>query len=485
MGHTILIAEDDPVQRRLVEAAMSKVGYQTVTVANGADALSAIDTGKHFHAMILDLMMPEVDGLEVLKRLQSMEVRPQVIVQTAQGSMETAIRAMRAGAFDFVVKPANPERLQRAVHDALKVAEKIADSRRGSTRSAASKTTDRPMAMIGESEDFARVRKLIAKAAESDIPVLIEGESGTGKELVAQAIQRGGSKRNKPYVIVNCGAIPDNLVESILFGHEKGAFTGATQRHLGKFKEADGGTLFLDEIGELPLAVQAKLLRAIQEKQIEPVGAAQTETVNVRIISATNRDLIAAVRNGTFREDLFYRLSVFPIIMPPLRNRLDDIAPLTRFFLDKFSQSEGKQLSIDDASLALLRRYDWPGNIRQLENTLFRAAVLTDTGMLTPADFLQIANQVNVAGSHNAAEMDALRQERQNARLETRQETPSDPNAVLKTQDGHLRALNDIEAYVIRMAIEHYAGQMSEVARRLGIGRSTLYRKIKDYKLEA
>ncbi|MCL4140150.1 UNVERIFIED_CONTAM: hypothetical protein GTU68_027073 [Idotea baltica] len=270
--------------------------------------------------------------------------------------------------------------------------------------------------------------------------------------MIASAIQGSSDRKSKPLVTVNCGAIPDNLVESILFGHEKGAFTGAVDKHAGKFQEAHGGTLFLDEVGELPQDVQVKLLRAIQENEIDPIGARRPVKVDFRLISATNRRLVDQVKEGAFREDLYYRLNVFPIWIPPLRDRREDIPALARHFLARFTAEEGKpQVSaISSDTLAMLQEYHWPGNIRQLENSVFRAVVLCDGPQLTINDFPQVA-----AATHSAAPV-----------------------------DGHIRKLADIEEELIRAAINHYSGRMTEVARRLGIGRSTLYRKLKEYGLE-
>jgi DNA-binding NtrC family response regulator len=340
------------------------------------------------------------------------------------------------------------------------------------------------------------VLRTAEKAATSANPVLIEGQSGVGKELIARAIHGSGERRAKPFVAVNCGAIPDNLVESILFGHEKGAFTGATERHTGKFVEAHGGTLFLDEVGELPLAAQVKLLRAIQEGEVEPVGARKPVKVDVRLISATNRDLIADVKAGRFREDLFYRLHVFPIAVPTLAERPEDIPELTRHFLVRFAAEEGKRMSrVSGEAMALLARHRWPGNVRQLENAVFRAVVLAESDEVGVAEFPQIAAQVcGQLGGHPQVPLTAspdLATEADAAPIAPLMLEPvapghpatalaAAPAAALALLDGQgeVRPLDEIEAEVIRFAITHYRGQMSEVARRLQIGRSTLYRKL-------
>jgi DNA-binding NtrC family response regulator len=319
--------------------------------------------------------------------------------------------------------------------------------------------------------------------------VLIEGESGVGKELIARAIHGSGTRSAKPFIAVNCGAMPENLVESILFGHEKGAFTGATEKHTGKFIEADGGTLFLDEVGELPLAAQVKLLRALQEGEVEPVGGRKSVNVDVRIVSATNRDLIADVKAGRFREDLFYRLHVYPIGVPPLRQRPEDVPELARHFLTRIAAEEGKRVRlITGEALALLSAYRWPGNVRQLENTIFRAVVLADSEEIGVNEFPQVAAQIGDAIADQpyieaSPAMIASWPEAGDIQGLPAFAAPA-PMLHLTDIKGDVRALEEIESEVIRFAIEHYRGQMSEVARRLKIGRSTLYRKLEGLGLD-
>src|SRR6202042_3196759 len=350
--------------------------------------------------------------------------------------------------------------------------------------------------IITKSPNMHAVLHMAEKAAASNIPVLIGGESGVGKELVARAIHGSGERRSKPFVAVNCGAMPENLVESILFGHEKGSFTGATERHIDKFVEASGGTLFLDEVGELPPAAQIKLLRAIQEGEVEPVGGRKPIKVDVRIVSATNRDLIADVKAGRFREDLFYRLHVFPITVPPLRERPADIPPLARHFLARFAAEEGKRIRlITPEALRVLMTFRWPGNIRQLENAVFRAVVLAESDEVGLGEFPQLAAQVAAAAPEETPAPDAAPVDVYEPvlipngfedeppfgpALGATLGPPIAPSDTLPLLDatGEVRPLDEIEAELIRYAITHYRGQMSEVARRLQIGRSTLYRKL-------
>ncbi len=485
MTPTILIADDDPVQRRLLEAMVRRFGYDAETVEGGEEALARLTRPGQapIALLILDLVMPDLDGMGVLTRMRDRKMATPVIAQTAHGSIEAVISAMRAGAHDFVVKPVGAERLQISIKNAL-AADALAGEVRRISRSAKGHLTFKDL--VSGSPDMGRVIRLGERAAHSTIPVLIEGESGVGKELIARAIQGGSDRRGKPFVTVNCGALPANLVESILFGHEKGAFTGATEKHAGKFVEANGGTLFLDEIGELPLDVQVKLLRALQEGEIDPIGARRPVRVDIRLISATNQNLIELVKRGLFREDLFYRLNVFPISIPPLRARREDIADLARRFAARFAAEEGRNIrGLSADALALLTGYHWPGNVRQLENAVFRAVVLADGDELTVAEFPQIAAHVDgydvrVPPVPAMAFAPEPPREREILRTETR-----DPHVLpLLSAKGEMRKLDDLEKETIRFALTHYRGQMSEIARRLGIGRSTLYRKMKEYGLE-
>jgi DNA-binding NtrC family response regulator len=309
-----------------------------------------------------------------------------------------------------------------------------------------------------------------------------------GKEVLARAIQGASDRAGKPFVAVNCGAIPDTLIESILFGHEKGAFTGAVDRHIGKFQEANGGTLFLDEIGELRLDMQVKLLRAIQEGEVDPVGAKRPVKVDIRLISATNRNLQQQVAEGKFREDLFYRLNVFPLQLPALRERREDIDGLVELFIQRFAVEENKKIvGIDRTALDMLKTYNWPGNIRQLENTVFRAVVLCDGDCLRAGDFPQIASQMGIAIELAKPEAAIARHEIHPVGLQRGSAVVDQlvaSGVTLTGIDGHLRKLEEIEHELIRFAIDKYEGHMSEVARRLGIGRSTLYRKLREMGLD-
>ena len=356
MVKCVLIVDDDPTQRRILEETVKRFSYETLTAANGEEALAMLSgpEGSRISAMLLDLVMPDLDGMGVLDRMRTMNERPSVIVQTANGSIDAAIGAMKAGADDFVIKPVSPERLEVSLKNAMRITQLEGEISRIKRKSNGSLTF---ADLIRSGETMDRVIDLGRRAAQSNIPVLIEGESGVGKELIARAIQGESERAGKPFVTVNCGAIPENLVESILFGHEKGAFTGASEKRTGKFVEADGGTLFLDEIGELPLDAQVKLLRALQEGEVDPVGAKRPVKVDIRLISATNQDLIKLVGEGQFREDLYYRLNVYPIWVPPLKERSGDISLLVNHFIARFAGEEGKRIdSIEDDALTMLQR---------------------------------------------------------------------------------------------------------------------------------
>ncbi len=482
----VLVVDDDPVQLRLTAEVANRAGFKPITATGGEQALSILREDRGVGVMILDLVMPDLDGMGVMETMRKEGLITPVIIQTANASLETVISAMRQGAADYFVKPVSPERLVISLRNALKL-----DALEAAIRSERARRsgTFTQADMIAAAPAMARVLTLCAKAAKSTIPVLIEGETGVGKELIARIIQGTGERAGKPFVTVNCGAIPPNLVESVLFGHKKGAFTGAVADQAGKFAEAHGGTLFLDEVGELPLETQVKLLRALQEGEIEPVGASRPERVNVRVISATNRRLLNLAKSGEFREDLFYRLNVFPIYVPPLRERREDLPALVAHFIARFSAEAGKRvLGTSPAAMELLQAYDWPGNVRQLENAVYRAIVLTDGAFLESQDFPQIVAQ-------SSGREEALRAVEQSP-------APAAPihiDAVLPRQrveiisepapdrflaaSGELRALAEIERAAIAFAIDHHGGRMSRVARALGIGRSTLYRKLHEYGL--
>ncbi len=478
---TVLIVDDEATQRRLAESAVAREGYVVRTLDNGADAITLLTgpDGAQIHAVILDLSMPKVTGLDVMRAVRPVRPDLPMIMLTAHSSLNTAVEAMRAGASDFLVKPASPDRLKAALvaaftaNDARElrpITEKIASSKQLTFEQ-----------LVGKAPAFLDSIVMARKAAAAAIPLLIEGESGVGKELIAQSVHSASPRGRKAFVAVNCGAIPANLIESTLFGHEKGAFTGAFDKASGRFVDADGGTLFLDEIGEMPLDAQVKLLRVLQEGEVQPVGGRAPRKVDVRVISATNRDLGHEVRAGRFREDLFYRLNVVSVAIPPLRERRDDIPALAHHFLAQIAASESvaaRKFSAD--ALALLCDFSWPGNVRQLQNAIFRAAVLCDESALRAEDFPQLAEQAHVRRLRRSSDQS-------DNSLPIGERRQSDPAPLihisLTDSSGQIRSFADIEAEILQASIRHYKGRMSEVAKRLGIGRSTLYRKLGELNL--
>lgn len=457
----LLLVDDEPAQRRLVGAIAARAGWRTIFADDGKAALAVLRTeeGLLLDAVLIDDYGPGESTVDLVAALHERRPGLPILLLTAHATIELAVRAMRAGATDYLIKPIAPDRLLGALDTAAQGRANVGELRPLSEKIKAPLGFDE---IVGAAPQFRAALAIAAKAARARVPVLIQGESGVGKEVVAEAIHAASPRAKKAWVAVNCGAIPENLVESELFGHERGAFTGAFERKIGHFQEADGGTLFLDEVGELPLDAQVKLLRVLQSGEIQPIGARVTRDVDVRIVAATNRNLEEEVAAGRFREDLYYRLNVVQVTIPPLRERSPDIPALARHLLARIAAQPGMRgLGITDEALSLLMSFCWPGNVRQLQNALFRAAVLCDGEALTSTDFPQIARQ---AGD---------------------EESPLAPPPIvvgggitLFEPDGHIRSLNEIEADVIRLAIGHYRGRMSEVARRLGIGRSTLYRKL-------
>jgi DNA-binding NtrC family response regulator len=479
MAKTVLVVDDDPTQRRLIQAVLEREGFAVVHAENGDEAIGRLCAGAKIDVVLLDLVMPGLTGQATLAEMRARGFEQPVIVVTATGGIETVVQAMQAGAVDFFVKPAAAERILVSIRNALSLGALKGEVNRLKKHASGRTTFDD---LIGAAPPMLMVKRLGERAAKSGIPILVTGESGVGKEVIARAVHGSSDRAGKPFVAVNCGAIPENLVESILFGHEKGSFTGAHEKHLGKFQEANGGTLFLDEVGELPLDIQVKLLRALQESEIDPIGAKRSIKVDVRIVSATNRDLSQAVAEGRFREDLYYRLNVFPIEAPALRERKEDVPALVDAFIRRFNVEEGKSVvGAAPETLAFLTAFDWPGNVRQLENAVYRAIVLADAPYLLPHDFPSISGVAAPPPEPAAAPVRAAAPAA--APPVTGEMMGEAPVRILDAR-GHLRTLEDIERDLIQLAIEIYAGHMSEVARRLGIGRSTLYRKVREQGLE-
>lgn len=495
MAKTILIVDDDPTQRRLMQVVCERAGYFVMQADDGQKAVDILKSpeGQAVSLVMLDLIMPNLGGMETLEQIKKFKAEMPIVMLTAQGGIDTVVEAMQKGASDFFVKPASPERVVVSINNALNMTQLKGEVSRLKRKQ---QNTMRFQDIVGSSDALNKVIKMGERAAKSNIPILVTGDSGVGKEMIARAIQGSSERAGHAFVTVNCGAIPENLVESILFGHEKGSFTGATGKHMGKFQEADGGTIFLDEVGELPLDAQVKLLRVLQEGEVDPVGAKSSIKVNVRVISATNRDLAEEVAMGRFREDLFYRLNVFPVEMPGLRERKADIPALINHFISRYNAEERRDVQgVRHEVMEVLIEQPWPGNVRQLENAIFRAVVLCESAYLSAEDFPFLAAEFEACGVTAGPPMvtDDLPTDGpagEDEAFETpRRTVPSvygDDNALsVFDREGHLRSLYDIEKDLISLALETYNGQMSEVARRLGIGRSTLYRKVRETGLDS
>jgi DNA-binding NtrC family response regulator len=455
MPGPVLIVEDDLMQQEMLSTLLRrKLGYESSQASNGHEALKILenDSGA-VKLVIMDLNMPVMSGMEALEIIRQRYPLLPVVMLTGSRETDDAVKAIKLGATDFITKPFEKERLLLTVRNALKMGTLTTEvSRLVNEKQGLTKFSD----LIGYDSGLSFVVNRGRKAAISDIPVLITGETGTGKEIFSRAIHGEGSRAGKPFIAVNCGAIPSQLVESILFGHEKGSFTGATEKTVGKFREASGGTIFLDEIGELPMDAQVKLLRVLQQKEVEPVGASKPVSVNVRIISATNRNLEKLVQERKFREDLFFRLNVLQIELPPLRERRQDIPLLARHFIERFCVHEGRPLcDITPGGLNKLSVKDWVGNIRELENAINRAMVLNEGSAL---DFENLSD-----GGINP----------QPARKHIGHTTLS-----LTDANGELRTMEELETLAIQSALSHFSHNVTHAAKALGMSKSTLYRKM-------
>jgi DNA-binding NtrC family response regulator len=466
---TVLVVDPDAHIRKLLQFHLTRSGCQVLQAGSGEEALKVMREQGRVELALVDLRLPGMPAQELLRKLSQSGMASSIIAMAHPGgTLADAIAAMREGAFDVVNKTASFDQVHLSIRNAL---QNLGLKQEVQQLRAQLQEIEQPFAeVIGRSEAIAQVLKLARKVRDSDITVLITGESGSGKEVIARAIHQGGIYRNRPFVAINCAAIPEALLESELFGHERGAFTGATQRRVGKFSEANDGTLFLDEVGELSPALQAKLLRVLQTKEIQPIGG-QPVHVNVRIISATNQDLQARVQSGQFRLDLYYRLAVFPLQMPPLRARREDVPLLVNHFLRKFAEAEGKgALAIPPEVMERLAAYDWPGNVRELENMVYRAVVLAEQKTLRLEDFPVLTLHPSPLAASTA---DPPR-------------TPARtvPVAAHPVPDGgSVLSLEEAEQRAIAQALRECRGNMSQAAIRLKIGRATLYRKVKKYGL--
>jgi len=442
--YRILVVDDEESQREMLGGFLKKEGY-SIALANSGEAALKLCLDKFFEVALIDLKMPGMDGIELFAKLKEINPEIQVIVMTAYGSVETAVEAMKKGAFYYVNKPIDLEELKINIKKALEN-QKILAENRYLKEQLEEKYKD--LKIIGESKAIKEVLSTVARVAESDSTVLVRGDSGTGKELVARAIHALSHRAAQKFIFLSCAAIPETLLESELFGYEKGAFTGATRRKVGRFELADSGTLFLDEIGDLSLETQVKLLRVIETQEFERLGGKETVRVNVRIISATNQDLENKIREKTFREDLYYRLNVITIFIPPLRERKEDIIPLVNHFIQKYNQRCGKNIQgLTQEAKEILFSYPWPGNIRELENVIERAIVLSRGEAIDKSDLAYLSFQ-------RAEEL---------------------PSTLF---------LKDLEKNHILKVLEKTGGNLSQAAELLGIHRNTLRLKMKEYQIK-
>ncbi len=472
--HRILVADDEESMRWVLSKALRKKGYSVDLAADGNQALRQVRE-QSYDLVIVDIKMPGMTGLELLDKAR--ELRPDllVVVMTAEASMKNAVEAMKRGAYDYITKPFDLEVLDAII-------EKVSRARDVSNQVAMLKQElkERYLAeknIIGNSASMQELYKTIGKVAGSDITVLIQGESGTGKELVARAIHLNSSRFGKPFIAINCAAIPKDLLESELFGSERGAFTGATERKIGKFEQANHGTIFLDEIGDMPLDLQAKILRVLQEQEITRIGGSQNLAVNVRVVAATNQDLQEHVRNREFREDLYYRLNVVPINLTPLRERREDIPSLVTYFLEQTCaelEIPTKQCSPD--TMQLLKNHSWPGNVRELENSIKRAVILSSDHLLAPSDFSAITNHKET--------FHAVPQE-QSLEAIVEAKLRSSMNGIEKLDKGDIYniVIEQVERPLIRYLLEKTRGNQVRAADILGINRNTLRKKISELQI--
>ena len=452
MTHNVLVVDDEPKLCDLLASALSQNGISVFTAGNGLHALKVLEV-EDIDLVISDWRMPGMDGPQLLAEIKSRFPQLPVIVMTAYSTVKNAVQSMRNGAFDYIAKPFDIDELDITVSKALQFRDILKDNQRLRAELDEHQQID---SLIGDSPSFRRVLQAIDSVRESNATILLTGESGTGKEMVARAIHKHGNRADKPFVAVNCAAIPEGLLESEMFGHRKGAFTGAVTDRIGRFQQADKGTLFLDEIGEMPLALQAKILRALQERVIEPVGDPRERKVDVRVIAATNKNLLEAVANKEFREDLYYRLNVFPIPLPALRERVEDIAPLARHFAHSLGAAAGKRITgFSPQALQAMAHYSWPGNIRELQNCVERATIVASGAVIEDDDLPAYLFASSPAGS--------------GAILSEGASVPPDLDA----------ALAEVEKAYILAALAQSNGVQAAAAQLIGISERSFWYRLK------
>jgi len=468
----ILVVDDDQSMRYSLNRMLEGQGLAVSLARNGVEALERFDAEKP-DLVIMDIKMPGQSGLEVLQEIKVRDPKALVILMTAFGTTDTAIEAMKFGAFDYILKPFDIPQMRGLVERALEVSRmmkklvSLPDREKGE---AAEET------IVGTSAAMQQIYKMIGQVAPTEVTALLRGESGTGKELVARAIYHHSRRADRPFLPMNCAAIPETLLESELFGHEKGAFTGALTRRIGKFEQSNGGTIFLDEIGDMTPATQAKILRVLQDKQFERLGGSERITVDVRLIVATNKDLEKAIREGTFRQDLYYRLKVVSLHLPPLRERKEDIAELVRYFLQRFRPDINRDVrDISPRTLEKLMRYHWPGNVRELENAVKRAMVIAKGSTLLPEDFLLEGVEAEMGPAEHLDLDERLRKLMEPVFKELVELARRSPGSDL---------MSELEKFLTKRALQETKGNQVQAAILLGISRNTLRSKIERYRIK-
>ena len=472
MSNLVLIADDDDSLRHILAATLERAGYETLKARNGSETLASVKSAD-IDVILLDIWLGDANGLELIEEIQKYNSTASIIIITAHGTTQTAIDAAKQRAYWYLTKPIDQKQLLDLVSRAA-----AATNQTRNVKTSVLPDVDRQGRMVGQSPAMQEVYLKIGRAAVSDETVLVLGESGTGKELVAQLIHQNSHRAHNPFVVVDCGAMPSSLIESALFGHVKGAYTDAHTARTGKFQQADSGTIFLDEIGELPIEVQMKLLRVLQEREVEPMGGTETHSVDVRIIAATNRRLETAIAQKAFREDLYYRLNVIPISLPPLRERKEDIPELIDLFTHRFVEEyKLPEIRISTEVIKLLTAYEWPGNVRELENAIKRALVMCAGHMLLPEHFDPILNQPSSIDQEQQGDLDTQIYSMLHAYVEQYMESEAPPGELYT----EIRAI--FEKPLFKIVLEHTNGNRSKAADILGINRNTLHTKLVEYKL--
>jgi len=471
----ILVVDDEKNICWILKRLLTQKGYIVDEAYTGREALEKIEKNK-YNLIFLDIIMPDILGLEVLSNIKSKPFSPPVVIMTAKSTMKNTVEAMKRGAFEYITKPFDINDIENITAKALEAYEKSLYQQENKQLKKSSKLEE-DFTIVGKSSAINNVFKIIGKVADSDVTVLIQGERGTGKELVAKAIHYNSIRADKPFVSLNCAAIPKELLESELFGYEKGAFTGANERKIGKFEQAHGGTIFLDEIGDMSIDLQAKILRVLEEKEIIPVGALRPIKIDVRIIAATNQDLVELIKNKMFRADLYDRLNQIPIFLPPLRERIEDIPLLVKHFLSKFSKEMGVKKSITENALNFLKTYEWPGNVRELQNAVRRAFIISPNNVLDKQDFLFLAKTLPKEDMIHELSLEDIIDWKLNEFIKF-----IDNGEMENVYDF---VISQVERPLIKKVLSLTKGNQIKAAKILGINRNTLRKKVKELGLNS